>query len=67
MHPGMTHELTRIKVAEQLQYAERERRIRQAASSRPRSIDMATLGGQVRRTLLRLGHGLRGASVGAGA
>lgn len=67
MHPTMTHELARIKIAEQMQYAERERRARAAVSSRPRSIDAVATGGRLRRTLLRLGHGLRGAQAGAGA
>lgn len=67
MHPAMTQELAKIKIAEQLQYAERERRVRAAGSSRPHTIDASSLGGRVRRTLLRLGHGLRGAPAGAGA
>lgn len=67
MHPAMTHELARIKMADQLQYAERERRVRAAGSSRPHTIDATTLGGKLQRTLLRLGNALRGAPVGAGA
>ena len=67
MHPTMVHELARIKMAEQLAYAERERRVRAAGRSRPQPIDAATLGGRLQRTLLRLGRGLRGKPVGAGA
>jgi hypothetical protein len=67
MHPAMTHELARIKITELHQDAERERRARAAVSGRPRSIDATPLRGRVRRTLLRLGQGLRGAPAGAGA
>jgi hypothetical protein len=67
MHPGLNHQLTHVKMAERLQYAERERRIRQAGSSRPYTIDSTGLRGRLQRTLLRLGQGLRGAPVGAGA
>ena len=67
MHPAMTQELARIKISEQLQYAERERRVRAAGSNRPHAIDSAAIGDRVRRTLLRLGHGFRGAQAGAGA
>lgn len=67
MHPTMVHELARIKMAEQLQYAERERRIRSAGSKRRRSIDAVPFRARVGRTLLRLGQGLRGTPAGAGA
>ncbi len=67
MHPAMTHELARIKQAELLQYAERERRVRAAGSSGPRSIDAVAMSARIQRTLLRLGHALRGAPAGATA
>ena len=67
MHPTMVHELARIKMAEQLQYAERERRIRAAGKSRPLTIDAVPFRVRLRRTLVRLGQGVRGTPVGAGA
>jgi hypothetical protein len=67
MHPTFTHDLARIKISEQMQYAERQRRARAAVASRPRSIDAVSLGGRVRQTLLRLGHATRGVPAGAGA
>ncbi len=67
MHPTTTHELARIKISEQLHYAEQQRRARAAVSSRPRSIDAVSLRGRVRQTLLRLGHSARGIPSGAGA
>jgi len=67
MHPYMSHELAKIKIAEQHQYAERQRLARLAVSDRPRPIDMAKLGAGVRRLLLG-GRGRRGATpAGAGA
>jgi hypothetical protein len=68
MHPYMTGELAKIKIAEQLEYAARERRARDAVSSRPRSIDFTSLG---QRLLVRLtggslfGNGPRAAGAGA--
>lgn len=67
MHPGISHQLATIKIAEMHATAERERRVRAAGSSRPRFIDATALGGRIQRTLLRLGHALRGAPAGAGA
>jgi hypothetical protein len=67
MHPAITHDLARIKIAEQLQYADRHRMAKAAVSNRPRSIDAVSLGGRIRRTILRLGHATRGATAGAGA
>jgi hypothetical protein len=48
MHPFMTGELAKIKIAEQLEYAARERRVRDAVSDRPRSIDFSSLGQRLR-------------------
>jgi hypothetical protein len=59
MNPLMTQELARIKISEQLQYAERQRLARLAVTDRPRPIDMAKLGAGVRRLLLG-GRGQRG-------
>jgi hypothetical protein len=67
MHPGLNHQLAHVKMAERLQSAEQERRVRAAGSSRPYAIDAIGLRGRLQRTLLRLGEGLRGAPVGAGA
>jgi hypothetical protein len=48
MHPMQTHELARLKIADELAYAARERRAREAVSDRPRSIDFASLGQKLR-------------------
>jgi hypothetical protein len=68
MHPYLTGELAKIKIAEQLEYSARERRAREAVSDRPRSIDFATLG---RRLKVRLtggtSFGNRPTAAGAGA
>jgi len=48
MHPLITHELAKIKIAEQLEYASRQRRAREAVSERPRSIDFSSLGQRLR-------------------
>jgi hypothetical protein len=52
MHPYITHELVKIKIAEDLEYAARQRRAREAVSNRPRSIDFSTLGQRLRVRLL---------------
>jgi hypothetical protein len=48
MHPYITHELAKIKIAEELEYAARQRRARDAVSDRPRSIDFSSLGQRLR-------------------
>lgn len=48
MHPYITHELAKIKIAEELEYAARQRRARDAVSDRPRSIDFSNLGQRLR-------------------
>ena len=48
MHPYFSHELAKIKIAEQLEYASRQRRAREAVSERPRSIDFSSLGQRLR-------------------
>jgi len=48
MHPMMVHELARIKIAEELEYAARQRRARDAVSDRPRSIDFSSIGQKLR-------------------
>ena len=67
MHPAILHQLATIKMAEQLEFAERERRVRAAGSSRRRSIDARPFRERVQRTLLRLGWEFRGSPAGAGA
>ena len=52
MHPQMVHELAKIKIAEELEYAARMRRAREAVSDRPRSIDFSNLGQRLRIRLL---------------
>jgi len=48
MHPYITHELAKIKIAEELEYAARQRRAKEAVSDRPRSIDFSNLGQRLR-------------------
>lgn len=48
MHPHIYHELAKIKIAEELQYAARQRMLRDAVSDRPRSIDFSSLGQRLR-------------------
>ena len=52
MHPTMTHELARIKIADELEYAARQRRAREAMADRPRSIDFSTIGQRLKVRLL---------------
>jgi hypothetical protein len=52
MHPYITHELAKIKIAEELEYAARQRRAREAVSNQPRSIDFSTLGQRLKVKLL---------------
>ena len=47
MHPYFSHELAKIKIAEELEYAARQRRAREAVSDR-RSIDFSSLGQRLR-------------------
>jgi hypothetical protein len=51
MHPLMTQELARIKIAEQVQYAERQRLAKLAVSDRPRPIDFVKIGQGLRERL----------------
>jgi hypothetical protein len=48
MHPYIAQELAKIKIAEELEYASRQRRAREAVSNRPRSIDFSSLGQRLR-------------------
>jgi hypothetical protein len=71
MHPYIAQELVRHKIAEELRYAERERRARLAATDRPHWIDFSSLGQRVRVRLLggpaMGGSALGGKPAGAGA
>jgi hypothetical protein len=66
MHPMQTHEIARMKIAEELAYAARQRQARDAVSDRPRSIDFSTLGQRLRARLFG-GSALGGRPAGAGA
>ncbi len=57
MHPAMLHELARIKIAEELEYAERRRRYRAAQSTGPRAIDFSRLAARLRIPFLERGSG----------
>jgi hypothetical protein len=48
MHPLMIHELARLKIAEDLEYAERQRRFRAARRQNGRAIDFSGLVGKLR-------------------
>jgi hypothetical protein len=48
MHPTISYELARIKIAEELEYAARARLARDAVGDRPRSIDFSSLGQRLR-------------------
>jgi hypothetical protein len=65
MHPTILHELAKIKIAEQHEYAARERLARAAESDRPRSIDMTKLSQRLRVRLFGEPDS-QGKSVGAG-
>ncbi len=66
MYPMQTHELARLKIADELASAARERRAREAVNGRPRSIDFSSLGQRLRVRLLG-GPSLGGRPAGAGA
>ena len=66
MFPMQTHELARLKIAEELAYAARQRQARAAISDRPRSIDFSTLGQRLKVRLFG-GSNLGGRPAGAGA
>ena len=67
MHPHIYQELAKIKIAEQLQYAERQRLLRDAVNDRPRSIDFSSLGQRLKVRLFG-GPALGGRpTAGAGA
>ena len=48
MHPLILHELAKVKIAEELDYAERRRRYRTANTLGPRPIDFERLVARVR-------------------
>jgi hypothetical protein len=69
MHPTISYDLAKIKIAEQHQYADRQRLAREAVREGPRAIDIATLGEKLRVRLFggsALG-GRTGRPAGAGA
>jgi hypothetical protein len=66
MHPHLAHQLATYKIAEQLKYAEQERRARLAATDRPHWIDFASLGQRL-RIRLSGGAALGGRPANAGA
>lgn len=66
MYPMQTHELARLKIAEELAYAARQRQARDAASDRPRSIDFSTLGQRLKVRLFG-GPTIGGRPAAAGA
>ncbi len=67
MHQTIMYELGKLKVAEQLQHAERQRLARLAVSDRPRPIDIVKVGTSLRQRLFG-DHSLRPVKpAGAGA
>ncbi len=67
MHPTIYQELARIKIADELAYAERQRLARGATRREIRPIDFHSLVGQVRIRLLgwRAGPPSRPVAIGA--
>jgi hypothetical protein len=57
MHPAILHDLAKIKIAEELEYAERMRRYRAAETRGPRSIDFTRLAARIRLPFLDRGTG----------
>jgi hypothetical protein len=66
MHPHIYHELAKMKIAEELEYAARQRWAREAVGDRPRSIDFSNLGQRLRVRLFG-GTLLGGKPAGASA
>ena len=62
MHPYIAQELVKHKIAEELRYAELQRRARLAATDRPHWIDFSSLGRRIRVRLLG-GPALGGSSA----
>lgn len=66
MYPMQTHELARLKIADELAYAARQRLVRGASIDRPRAIDFSSLGQKLRARVFG-GSALGGRPAGAGA
>ena len=66
MHPTIAYELAKIKIAEQQQYAARQRLARDAVREGPRAIDFSSLGQRLRVRLFG-GPAIGGRPAGAGA
>jgi hypothetical protein len=66
MHPTVAYELAKIKIAEQQQYAARQRLAREAVREGPRAIDFGGLGQRLRVRLFG-GPAIGGRPAGAGA
>ena len=67
MHPYMYQELAKLKIAEDLAYAARQRRLRDAVSNRRRSIDFSSIGQRLRIRLFGGSAWGGGKPAGAGA
>jgi hypothetical protein len=67
MHPTIYQELARIKIADELAWADRQRLARLAAGERTRPIDFTSLAGRVRIRLLGWRANRPGRSLPAGA
>jgi hypothetical protein len=66
MHPTVAYELAKIKIAEEQQYAARQRLAREAVREGPRAIDFGGLGERLRVRLFG-GPAIGGRPAGAGA
>jgi hypothetical protein len=66
VYPMQTHELARLKIADELAYAARQRLVRAASKDRPRAIDFSSLGQKLRVRLFG-GSALGAKPAGAGA
>jgi hypothetical protein len=67
MHPTIYQELAKIKIAEELAYADRQRLARLASGERIRPIDFRSLVGRARIRLLGRPAGSSGRPLPAGA
>ena len=66
MHPTIYHELAKIKIADELAYADRQRLARLASGEQNRPIDFKALVGHFRIRLLGRHAGSPGPSLPAG-
>jgi hypothetical protein len=67
MHPHIYHQLAKIKIADEIAWADRQRLARAASRERNRPIDFTSLKGRVRVRLLGWRRGSTSGPLPAGA